>query len=291
MTKYLRDFTLILVATIISISGCATKETIEKDTNSKVLNQNSEAKDIYAVNNSPMPPNAKLGECYAKVLVPPKYVTKQKKEIIKEAQTKISIIPATYKTIIEQVVAKPETTKLITIPATYKAISKKILIKPAYTTWKKGRGEIEKVDNSTGDISYLVKVPAKYKTITSKVINTPAITKEVKVPAVYKTVTKEVIDTPKKEIRTEVPAVYKTVQTKVKVAKSYLRWQEILCEANTTKDVISKLQSALKQKGYNISKVDGVFGAETKEAIRKYQKDNKLNEGALTLKTLKSLEL
>ena len=49
-----------------------------------------------------------------------------------------------------------EKTKLVTVPATYKTVSEKILVKPAYTSWKKGRGEIEKVDNSNATYEFMV---------------------------------------------------------------------------------------------------------------------------------------
>jgi hypothetical protein len=227
--------------------------------------------------------------------------------------------------------------KLVSIPATYKTVTEKIKISDAYTTWKKGRGEIEKVDNSTGEIMCLVEVPAVYKSVTKKVIATPATTKEIKTPAVYKTVTKRVVATPAttkkvvtppvyktvtkqvvatpattkevkipaickivktrevatpaKEIKSEIPAIYTMVPTKVKTADSYLRWQPILCETNTTTNVISNLQKALQSKNYKITKIDGVYGPETKAAVNAYQKENKLNQGALTLETLKSLGL
>jgi len=100
-----------------------------------------------------------------------------------------------------------------------------------------------------------------------------------------------VIDTPAKEVKTNIPAVYTQVPTKIKVADSYLKWQPILCETNTTNDVVANLQKALKAKNYKITKIDGIYGSETKAAVQAYQKANKLNEGALTLKTLKSLGL
>jgi len=37
--------------------------------------------------------------------------------------------------------------------------------------------------------------------------------------------------------------------------------------------------------------IDGIYGKETTTAIKAYQKDNKLSQGALTLKTLESLGL
>ena len=47
----------------------------------------------------------------------------------------------------------------------------------------------------------------------------------------------------------------------------------------------------IKDKGYEINYIDGIFGSETTKAIKAYQKDNNLSQGALTLKTLESLGL
>jgi len=343
----------------------------------------TEKEDIYAVSNSLVPPNAKPGECYAKVLVPAKYRIEELEVLVKEPKTEIKVIPAkykvvekkvsirepsiklvpvpakyktvtekvlvepektklvvvpaTYKTVTEKVLVEPEKTKLVVVPATYKTVTEKVLVKAAHTEWKRGRGEIEKIDNATGEIVCLVEVPAQYKTVTKKVlvkdsytkevkipavyktvtkrvVDKPAHTKEVKIPAVYKTITKEVlvtpattkevkvpgickivrtrvVDTPAKEVKTTIPAVYKTVKKRVIVSEPYLRWQPVLCKTNTQPDIISKLQKKLKEKGYKISRVNGKYNAETKAAVREYQKKNNLSQGALTLKTLQSLGL
>ena len=385
MVKYIKT-SAITAALILGITGCSISQSsnealMKKEQKIKELTTQLETKDKEikslqnlnnkaalkqkeldenSVSNSLVPPNAKPGECYSKVLVPAKYEDKSIKRLVQEAQTKITVTPATYKvvekkvtireastklisvpetykTVTETIMVEPEKTKLVTVPATYKTVTEKVLISPAHTVWKKGRGEIEKIDNSTGEIMCLVEVPAVYKTVTKKVIDvdahtkevktpaiyktvskkvldTPATTKEIKIPAVYKTVTKQVVDTPAttkevkipaickmvktrvvdtpaKEVKVTIPAVYETYKTRVKVSEPYLRWQEILCETNTTPDVISKIQQALKDNNYPITYVDGILGAETKAAIEAYQKDKGLNQGALTLKTLESLGL
>ena len=44
-----------------------------------------------------------------------------------------------------------------------------MLSKEAHAVWKKGRGPVEKLDNTTGEIMCLVEVPASYKTVTKTV--------------------------------------------------------------------------------------------------------------------------
>ena len=180
-------------------------------------------------------------------------------------------VPATYETIEKRVIDKPAHTKEMIIPATYKKVQKSVVDKPAYTKEQD--------------------ILATYKIIPTKVIDTPARTEEVKIPAICKMVKTREIDTPAKKIKTEIPAVYKDLASKVKTEDSYLRWQSILCETNTTPDIITELQQSLQDRKYNITSIDGVYGPETRSAVNAYQKDNKLSEGALTLKTLKSLNL
>ncbi len=246
------------------------------------------------------------------VTIPATYKTVQERVLVKPETKKLIPVGATYKTVKERVLVEPEKVSTVTIPATYRTVSERILVKKAHTTWKKGRGSIEKVDNMTGDIMCLVEVPAVYKTITKKVVDRPASTREVVVPAVYKTITKKVVDrpestrevvipaktkviktrvlaTPSRKIEKEIPATYKMVTVRTKVSEPYVRWQEVLCETKTTPNVVWKVQKALKARNYNITKLDGRYGEETARAVRAYQKKMNIAQGALTIKTLRSL--
>ncbi len=63
-----------------------------------------------------------------------------------------------------------------------------------------------------------------------------------------------------------------------------------LSQGSRGQEVI-KLQQALKDKGYNVT-VDGIYGAKTREAVIKFQKDNGLNpDGIAGAKTLTKLNL
>ncbi len=336
------------------LAGCST---VEKPVNQ--TNKNVSAQPV-AQNKQPAaggatslyPPNAKPGECYARVLTPATYTTKTEKVLakaggenievipakyqtvtekvlVREASTKLQVIPETYKTVTEKVLVEPAREVLTKVPAKYKKVTEKILVKPAYTTWKKGVNPItgagtpfsavkkggdvvSKYDQSTGEIMCLVEVPAEYKTVTKQVVATPATTVKKTIPAKYKTVTKRVVATqattkkvtvpaqyktvqvrklvtPAKAVKTAIPAQYKTVEKRVIATQPKLEWREILCETNTNPNLIRRLQQALNAKGYKAGKVDGVLGRDTLNAVVKYQRDNKLPSGQLTLATLKSL--
>ncbi len=285
--------------------------------------------------NDMLPPNAKPGECYARVLVPTTYRTETKEMLKSEAGYRIVVTEPEYEWVEERVLVKEESEvaetiparyewktesvlvqeaheHLKTIPAVYETQTEKILVKPAYTTWKKGHGPIERVDNSTGEIMCLVEVPAEYKTVSKQVLVTPARTeklnhpaeyKDVKrrvmvegpkmvkrtIPAEYKTVKVRKVTVPATEQRIEIPAEYQTVSNRVKVSDSYMQWRTILCETNTTHDVVKRIQRALQTAGHNPGSIDGIIGKATMNAVKSYQQNKGLAVGQITTETLNSL--
>ncbi|MEM7254216.1 MAG: peptidoglycan-binding domain-containing protein [Pseudomonadota bacterium] len=281
------------------------------------------------------PPAAKPGECYARVFIPPQYesVTKtvvareaservevidpeygwvEEQILVKESSTELRVVPARYETVDEQVLVREASSELVVEPAVYDTVTEQVMVRPAYTTWKKGRGPIERIDEATGEIMCLVEVPAQYRTVSKQVLVSPAKTRSVEIPAEYRTVTKRVMVEPARTESIEIPAEYKTVKVKKivtpaserritipeetatvteqrLVSEGEMAWRPILCETNTTPQVISKLQRALSNAGYNPGPNDGVLGAQTRGAVSRYQEDNNLSSGQLTMETLKKL--
>lgn len=343
---------------ILGLSGCSYKktdgdmqakriaelETKLSQTDAKVVtlsNENESLRgsmgsgDSGAVVNDLYPPNAKPGECYARVLTPAVYdqITKQvlvkgaaerievipaeysmveQTILVKEASEILKTIPAEYKWVEEEYMVEPEKTELVTVPATYKNMSEQVLVKPAYTTWKKGRGPIEKIDDSTGEIMCLVEVPAEYRTVSQSILDQPAYTQSKTIPAQYSTIKKRVLVrdaevmkevvpaeyktvmvkklvSPARENKITIPAEYGTVEERSLVSEANLQWQSILCETNTTPTVINQIQSALNAAGYDAGNVDGVMGSQTLKALKNFQLDNDLASGNITMEALKKL--
>jgi len=283
------------------------------------------------------PPNAQPGECYAKVLVPAKFDTISEKVIKREATEEINIVPAKFEWVEERVLTKeatetlelvpaafrwveervmvePASTRLVSVPAVYETATERVLDRPEQTTWKKGRGPIEKIDNTTGEILCLVVEPATFKTVSRTIVKTPATTSSVDVPPVFKTVRKQVVDRPAEVKRTKMPAEYSTIRVRkmiapaseqrvsvpaefqtvtkrVKVSSEQLSWRPILCETNVTQDIIARLQKALKSKGFSPGDIDGVLGSATLGAVEAYQRANGLARGGVTMETVESLEV
>ncbi len=337
---------------LLGAGACTTAETpriaeLEQQLSSTKQQKSSLEAELAALKTRPanfgasdeplLPVQAKAGECYARVFVPPSYQTKteqhlkaeaserveiipakygmaEQRVLVKEATERLEVIPATYRTVQEQVLVSEESERIETVPAVYGTETERVLVKPAYTTWKKGRGPIEKVDDATGEIMCLVTVPAEYKTVTKRVLKTPATTRSVKIPAQYKTVTRRVVDKPAttrvvkipaeystvkvqklvepaKERRISIPAEYQTVSKTEKTSDGHMEWRPILCETNVTRDIVSRLQQALRAKGHNPGRVDGVLGAQTMAAVKSFQRSKGLPSGELTMETLKALDV
>ena len=297
---------------------------------SSTMTASSGAGDLY-------PPNANPGECYARVLVPPQYKTEtrqvtvseetelvetvpaqyemvEERILVKEEEERLQIIPAVFEWREEQVLVKPEHKELVTVPAKYETVTEQVQVKPAYTTWKKGRGPIERIDDATGEIMCLVEVPAEFDTITKRVEVSPATTSEVVTPAEYTTVRKQVIVEPAKTTTVVVPAEYKTVSVRKRVkepeerrvtvpaeyttvseqvvdTEAELEWRPILCETNATPDLIAQVQSALTREGFYTGPIDGQLGAGTMSAASAYQRSKGIASGQLTMETLYQLEV
>ncbi|MFK7845318.1 MAG: peptidoglycan-binding protein [Rhodothermales bacterium] len=238
-----------------------------------------------------LPPNAKPGECYARILIPEQYRNTTERVLVREASERIETVPAVYRTVQERVMIKEASDRIETIPAVYETQTERILVKPAYTTWKKGTGAITKVDNSTGEIMCLVEVPAEYKTVTKRVLKHEATTRKITIPAEYQNVSVRKLVEPAKERRITIPEEYQTVSKREKASDGRLEWRSILCETNTNPNVISSIQRALKRRGFDPGRIDGVMGAETIEAVREYQRSKGMASGQLTMETLKSLQV
>ncbi len=182
-----------------------------------------------------LPPNAKAGQCYARVLLPatyettteivelspatarvevskPRYEWVEEQVTVREASTRLEVVPATYEWVEEEVVVKPATFELAEVPAEYEWVEEQIEVSPARTVWKKGRGPVEKVDDATGEIMCLVEEPAKYETVRKRVLKSAATTRKIEIPAVTKLNKKRVMKSGPTTQEVEIPAKYKTVR-------------------------------------------------------------------------------
>jgi len=320
--------------------------------------------------------NTNVNECFKEYFIAAKFEQTQKEVLVKEESEEIKIAAAQFEEVEEIVTIKQASKKKIYKPAEYEIIEEKIEIEPAKAVWKKGEGPISKIDNSTGEIMCLIQVPAKYKIVKKTVLKSepavdlvevPAETKalkvsklvsdatvdKVKIPAEYKkvTITKKISDplfiwrkagvtgdgrytgnqiclkeiparfakvkklvvdtvasiveekvdavtklvkvanvaTEAEEVRTKVPAEFKAVEKRSKISDERLEWRRVLCKTNMGPDINKRIQQALKDAGVYRGPVDGAIGRGTMIAVEKYQKENGLPSGGLTIDVLEKL--
>lgn len=132
------------------------------------LTTQTTAAPAMASGNNDVPPNAKPGECYAKVLIPAVKENVTKRIQVSEEQKVLARI----------------------IPAQYRVETEQILVREARQYWKPGTGPVTRKDEITGDIMCLVEEPAQYKTIEKRVLVTPEQPEYKLVPAQFETITK-----------------------------------------------------------------------------------------------------
>jgi len=242
--------------------------------------------------NEDVPPNAEPGKCYARCLVEDKYSFVNEQVVDQPKLIKKVKVPALYKTVHDTVVLSPAITKTIQHPAEYEMVEEEVMVTPATTKWVKGKADEGCLSANPEDcqVMCLVEVPAVYKTVKKKVITKEAYTSTSTIPMEYKIVTREVKVQDESLADVVVPTTYKTVQKRVLQQKGgYEVWREILCGDDLTSAKILSIQKALKAKGYNPGPIDNIFGAQTKAALIKYQKEQGLPVGNLNLETLRAL--
>lgn len=177
-------------------------------------------------------PNAKPGECYAKVIQPPVYRTEQVKKLVKEAGERIEIVPpvykavkvhvtseeiqevvpAVYETVTERVMVKPATTRLEPVSAVYDTVQEKVMVRPS----SKKAIDVPAIFEDVTERKLVREAYTYWKPGTSTNIqkideNSGGIMCLVEVPAEYQTIANRVLKTPASVRYEEIPAEYQTV--------------------------------------------------------------------------------
>ncbi len=170
------------------------------------------------------PGKVEAGACFSEFFTEAEYETENVKVLTREASERIVVTDAEYETVEKRVLVKPASSEIVDVPAVYRVETESVLVEPARSVWKQGRGLVERVDNTTGEIMCLVEVPASYETITRTVLDKPATTRTVTVPPVYETYEKQRLVKPSSEKREAVPAQHETVIRRKKVADAGFFW-------------------------------------------------------------------
>lgn len=113
-------------------------------------------------------------------------------------------------------------------------------------------------------------------------------------PAIIETVTEQVLVQPpqiKADGTVAFPAVYRS-ETKQKIVRERRElWFETLCQEAVTPEFIASLQRALAARSYFKGQVNGRMDAQTRKAIRAYQKAQGVDSEVLSLAAAQKLGL
>jgi hypothetical protein len=121
-----------------------------------------------------------------------------------------------------------------------------------------------------------------------RVLVHPAETLERTVPAVYRdeTVTR-VVQRERVEVR-RIDAVYGTVQSR-RIVPGGEGWSPVVCGGPLSAPAMQRMQASLAQRGYDPGPIDGQGRPQTYEALRRFQMDNHMAAGQITVESARAL--
>lgn len=189
-----------------------------------------------------LPPNAKPGECYAKVYIPEQFDTRAEKVCVREASERLEIVPAKYEWVEERVCVREASTRLEQVPAEFATRDVRIQTDPGNTGW-----QVERTAYCVDDLNSNSRLVAdqnmrwaeemyclrtqepQYQTVQTQVVVKPPTVREVTIPAEYETVRRQKLVAPATTKRIPIPAEYDTVQKTFKVADARVEWRRVPC--------------------------------------------------------------
>ncbi len=245
-------------------------------------------------------------------IMPAEFKMVEKEVVVRPESITYEVVPAEYESKEVEVVVAPEHTQMTATEPQFQSEENKVETRAARLVLKLDANPLSIGGPANGEVLSLLQDPAEVKTYTrnllikpaqvqqekvaravekvaTQVLIKPAEVKEVKVPAeIKKIMVRELIrPATKKEIK--VPAEYTTVTRSRLVSPERVVWQRILCASELTPEMITAIQTKLKEKGVEPGELNGQLTDATKAAIGQYQSQNALAQGGLTFEFLSHL--
>jgi len=198
---------------------------------------------IQAQETSLTPPNAKAGECYARVVLPAQYEDVEEQVMIKEPSEEINIVPAEYGDSEEEVQVVPATKNLVPLAATYKEVVETIEVKPALRTWKTSLKKkalpvspsfLSAIETSGVNLKYAEPgdcykeyvVVSKFKTTSEDILVRKEHNETSVIEPEFEIVEQTIVIKPAGKEIVEVPAVYDETEEQVLVEAEKTVWKK-----------------------------------------------------------------
>ncbi len=195
------------------------------------------------VDNTQILPDAKPGECYAKVITPAQFTTRTEEIVVQEASERIETIEAKYEKVDRTIVVKEPAQLLKATAAQYAKETQKIEVLASSKSWTTKVGNrtqpaspeaLEQISRSGVDLNAVDTggcfveyfEAAKYETEVERVMVKPATESISIIPAQYETVEEQIVVKEASSEVVDVPAVYRTQTESVLVEPARSVWKE-----------------------------------------------------------------
>lgn len=178
-----------------------------------------------------LPPNARAGECYAKVFIPAQFKTATERVLVRDSSDTIEIVPAKYEWVEEKVLVKDASTQLEAVPAAYASRERTFETASGYTGWEINKNAlcVNPKEQPARDVYCLVDHSSAQTTIQTQTQVAPAHVKTVSVPAQYETVRRQKLVSAATTRKICNPAQYETVEKTIKVCDGRMAWKLVNC--------------------------------------------------------------
>lgn len=229
---------LLCVPAILLVSGCALSRMSQCNASAEPT---YEAPPVERVSFD-LPPNAKPGECYAKVYIPEEFGTRAEQVCVREASERLEVVPAQYEWVEERVCVREASTRLEQVPAEFASRDLRIQTDPGHTGWHVERTAycVNDLDNRSKLVAdqnmrwaeemYCLRTQEpQYQTVQTQVVVKPPTVREVVIPAEFETVRRQKLVAPATTKHIPIPAEFATVQKTFKVADARVEWRRVPC--------------------------------------------------------------
>jgi hypothetical protein len=179
-----------------------------------------------------LPSNAKPGECYAKVFIPPQFKTVTERVLVRDASETIEVVPAQYEWVEEKVLVKDASTELEAVDAEFATRERTLQVNSGHTDWEVNKNAtcFNPKEQPARDVFCLVNHPATQQTYQMQALVKPAHVQETCVPAQYETVRREKLVCAATTRKVCIPAEYENIEKTQKICDGRMAWKRIICD-------------------------------------------------------------
>jgi hypothetical protein len=252
-------------------------------------------------------------------MIPPVVEHSFRSELVRPARVERKVVPAAYR-IETRTFQVPGPIRWEHTDAQYTTQTEHVLVSAGHYVWEKHYGPMasappqpgQTIVEPTGEIMCKVWCPARYedvqrqvlvaparrwavktmttRTVSHKVLVHPALTMERTVPAQYRQIPVSRIVRPGRVEVVHIAAVYGEVQTH-RIVGGGAGWSPVVCGGPLSREAMQRMQQSLAQKGYDPGPQDGEARPQTYEALRKFQMDNRMAAGQITVESARALNV